>query len=306
MSKFVLRAALVMACAGPSGAALGCEWWTAADLPLSLVHDKLLVDVSINGMPARLAVDTGADVTMLTQPAANRVAVPRDFDHSMAMEGVGGTTNRIYIGHVGRLGLGKISLPDRQVAIADLRETDGRGGMIDGLLGVDVLSAYEVEIDIPNRRMMLWQAAGGNLAACASPDWAPDWAGSRQTIALTQGADQRMRVPVQVNQTNVMLILDTGSPVLVLTARAAARAAGGIDDDAPMGVGMAVNNRNFSAHAYRFSRVAMANTVARDVIVPVVSNGDWLGYDGLLGLTPLLQGRHFWISYATGRLFLQP
>jgi predicted aspartyl protease len=287
---------LSFAAAGARAHAQNCTLTRAAQLPINFDHSRLQVTITINDQPAQLIVDTGATITSLTKDAAYRLSVQRDTDHSMEIFGAGATDNHLDIGLVAHIDLDQTRLSDRAVAIMAMSNLDRQN---DGLLGADILSKFEVEIDLPQRLLTLW-----NRGTCANP--APGWASSAQIVEAQIDARHHIQVPVRIEQSQLSLMLDTGAQSLALNTRAAAQAAGDAALQAPLGDGIAANNQHYSAWYYRFHEVKFAGQTTQDVPAQIFPRSHFDEFDGLLGITPLLQNRHFWLSYATSRVYLAP
>src|SRR5271165_5641920 len=88
-----LACVLALALAGPraAGAAAvdSCTPRLRAALNVDL-HGAPLVTLTINGRVAHLLLDTGAERTMLTETAAQRLGLLTRFDHTQTVRGIGG------------------------------------------------------------------------------------------------------------------------------------------------------------------------------------------------------------------------
>ncbi len=277
-----------------------CTMHRAAELPLTLWQDKLYVPVSIDDTPRMLFLDTGASVTTLAVKTADALELPRDFDHTMDMFGVGGMESHLYLVHTRTLSLGGITVRGQTFPVATftgLMADDSTP--VGGLIGADLLSRFDLDLDIPHRRLGLWQVSG-----CSEVK--PDWSGPTGSVPIEIQPSRHVTVPVKADGTMVNLLLDTGSPGLVLSTRAAARAGATpeILEESRGLNGRGVNERAFAAWLHIVARLEVAGEVFGDARAAVVNNGRVLSGDGLLGLAFLKRGR-VWISYATGRLFIE-
>jgi predicted aspartyl protease len=282
--------------------ARGCDLRRVADLNFDVIDSKILVSVTINGEILKLAVDTGAGITTLTPDAAWRAHVPVDHDHSLGVEGTAATESQVELGAARDIAVDSTHFTNMPVVIASLNANDAARGALAGLLGTDILRHYEVEFDFPARRMILWQAR-----QCVAGDAAlvPDWAGRISPVQVTIWPDGHVQLPLRVEQSALLPILDTGAAMLTLTARAAARAAGGPIEDGPVTMGNAVNHLIFSSRVHVFSKISFAGHGFANVPVPVVDNGRYVAGDGLLGVEPILAGSRLRISYSGSQVFFQ-
>ena len=277
-----------------------CTMHRAAELPLTLWQDKLFVPVTIDGAPRMMFLDTGAGITTVAVKTANALSLPRDFDHTLDAFGVGGMESHLYLVHTRTLMLGGIAVNGQTFPVAEFA-----GVMADdetpvgGLIGADLLSHFDLDLDVPHRRLGLWQVSG-----CT--DVKPDWTGPTGSVAIAIEPSRHVSVPVKADGTVVNLLLDTGSPGLVLSTRAAARAGATPEmlEESRTLRGHGLNERAFSGWLHIVARLEVAGEVFGDARAVVVSNGRVQSGDGLLGLAFLKRGR-VWVSYATGRLFVE-
>ncbi len=291
---------LLLLCLACTVARAECIKTRAAELPVTLWRDKLYVPVSIDGVPRLMFVDTGADTTTIASGTAAALNLPRDFDHTADTFGVGGMESHLYIVHTRSLGLGGISVAGGSFPTAAFGEALADGSYPGGLIGADILSRFDLDIDIPNRRLGLWRVSG-----CT--DAQPDWSDSRHAAPLAVLASRHVSVPVRIDGVVVDLLLDTGAPNLVLSTRAAARAGATPEmlEESRTLRGRGVNDRAFDAWLHIFTRLEVAGQVYGDARAVVVNNGRVQSGDGLLGVAFLKRGR-VWVSYATGFLYEQP
>lgn len=271
-----------------------------AELPLTLWNQKLYVSASIGNSTLHFFLDTGAAVTTLSQAAADVLNLPRDFDRSADMFGVGGAESRLALVGPATLTLDTLRLALHAIPVAAFADRLADGTPISGLIGADILSRYDLDLDIPGRRLGLWR-----VADCAQVT--PDWAGGAGSAIMQIEPSRHATLPVRIDDTQLQLTLDTGSPALVLSTRAAARA--GVDPeqlaDTSRLTGTGVNNRTFSAWLHIFRHLDLAGQTFGNVRAIIVSPGRLqMEGDGLLGLEYLKRGR-VWISYNTKHFYMQ-
>lgn len=298
--RFILVAvALVLA----AGARAECVMNRVALLPVTLWQNKLFVPVTVNGTPETFFVDTGAATTTLSDNVAGALNIPRDFDHTLDTFGVGGQESHLYIGQVYDFNVGGIDVRKRAFPVAAFgvfKLADGRGQAA-GLIGADILSHFDLDIDIPHRQIGLWRVQG---CTEVKPDWPEAAAGVQMQIEPSR----HITVPVRIDGAALDLLLDTGAPDLLLTTLAAARAGAPPEvlEENRQFTGYGVNDRSYQAWLHIFRRLEIGRQVYGDVRAVVVNRGRYgnLG-DGLLGVEFLKRGR-VWISYSTGTFFTEP
>ena len=282
-----------------------CVTHRVASVPLNLWHNQLFVDVAIDGSPEAMQLDTGAGITVISADVAGRLSIPHDFDRAADVRGAGGVDSALFIGQVDTLDVGGARFAKRDYPIVDMPERDGNNRLSGGLLGADVLSHFDVDLDIPGGHLGLWQ----NTGCDTSP---PPWDDNATPIAIELDGGHHIEVPLKVDGVSLTAMLDTGAGGFLLTTRAGAHA-GATDEDLeadPVIHGTGVNNRAWSGHLHRYKQVQFGTMPFRNVIaalLPSTSIAQYdalIGADGLIGMS-LLRNMRLWISYRTKSLYVQ-
>jgi predicted aspartyl protease len=279
-----------------------CVMNRAAVLPITLWQNKLIVPVTVNGVAERFFVDTGAAVTTLSDSLANALNIPRDFDHTIDMFGVAGRESHLYLGEVQSISVGGVEVKKHAFPVASFGAfmlADGRSHA-DGLIGADILSHFDVDIDIPHRQIAFWRVQGCSVVK-------PDWHGDASGVPMQISSTRNITVPVRIDGATLDLMLDTGAGDLLLSTRAAARAGATPEvlEESRQSTGFGVNDRSYPVWLHIFRRVELGTQVYGDVRAVVVARGRYIDQgDGLLGVAFLKRGR-VWISYSTGTFFAE-
>ena len=285
------------ACAEPAPATLlsGCTLERRAAVPLHSARNFMLATVSLNGHPATLVVDTGAEATKLTPQAVSMLNLPAD-GHGSVLRGVSGNV-RSANAKLSRLGIdGMIVGSDLSVGVSEMPAFPGVHPAVAGLLGTDVLAHFEVELDVPGQRMALYTEHG----CTAYQPWP-----AATAIPFQRTPSGLAFVAAQVDGRHVRAMLDTGARTTLMTRETAmslgvsqATLAGA---SARNGIGIGMSSIVF--HQIRFAEIGLAGDMQRNMPVNIAEL-DLPGIDMLLG-ADYVDGRDAWISYATGRLFLR-
>jgi len=129
--------------------------------PVNVVTDPaggvtVLVQAMIEGHgPYTFVVDTGASVSLIDRPIANRLGLPVSGD-AQQVEGIGGVQTVIPV-HISSWNLGKINLPDTTIDKTSFSSTE-LGGDAVGLLGSDIWNAFgAVTIDYTNQTLTVYK-----------------------------------------------------------------------------------------------------------------------------------------------------
>lgn len=275
------------------GAAAACDVQTVAELTLRDVAGFLSVSVSIDGVPASLLLDTGAEAGLITPDAALRLGLPLDPTRQTRIEGTGGAGEVIPHVVLPGLAIGNLTVPAHSVPVGPLPAVPRITPPVAGLLGADILAGFDVEIDARRGRFALHRVTG---ACAALVPWA------HETVPLRRSGD-RLVVGAVLDGHPLDALLDTGALSVVLDTAAAERlgvSAAALARD-PGGVSGGVDMREMVFHWHRFASLAIGDVVIRDPVITVTPVREQ---------TPMLLGaswfatRHVWLSYATGRMFV--
>ncbi len=108
---------------------------------------SLMVDVGLNGLNTRLILDTGATMTVLNRSAAEEVGAASRPGRLIAMTANG--TTEMALGLVDDVVIGGRSVGGVRVAVCD----ECIGARADGLLGVDLQAAFDLQLDVAGPRL---------------------------------------------------------------------------------------------------------------------------------------------------------
>src|ERR1022692_756336 len=133
---------------------INCDLVVVAQIPLEVRNHLLVVPAGIGGKWVTLLVDTGAERTVLNGDIVTRLGLARDEKTVTRSSGVGGvfTANDAIIPG---LVLGGVRFPITRLSVGQLRF--GPGLAADGLLGSDILLAFDLDIDVPGHTLTLYR-----------------------------------------------------------------------------------------------------------------------------------------------------
>ena len=179
------------------------------DLPLMLAEGVPLVRLSLGRDDAVLILDTGAEATVISTKAADRLQLPRSMVYPRRLHGLDGGV----VGGVVELpGLAAAGTPLPSLgALVGPIDLPKIGGVVpDGLLGADILSDYDVDLDLAGNRVEL---------SCSRV--APSWARPYSTIAANRSVHNRLFFWSTLDGKRVATIIDTGAQHSVVDTQAA-------------------------------------------------------------------------------------
>ena len=210
----MLASALGGATAAADTRAVGCGTSRVGEITVATLRNAPIVTLVANGAPVTLLLDTGAEWTILTPAAAKRVGAqtPRIvFDRQI--RGLSGSlaTNEV---ELRSFTAGDVAIPWRRVRVASLNMPSVFSGPLDGVLGADTLSSFDVDLDLPHHRMVFY---GKQSCPSAAPAWAEPYA----TIPARKTFSNHLSFPAQLDGRQIDTFIDTGAQLSVLSSKAA-------------------------------------------------------------------------------------
>jgi hypothetical protein len=170
---------------------------------------------------------------------------------------------------------------------------------LDGLLGADVLSAFDVDLDLRDGALTLYRARD-------CPQAGPPWQEPYLSLGTIGRQRDRLLVPIMLDSAVGVATMDTGAQHTAVSEHLAERAGASPADMA--------NDQQITAHGasaeqisvrlHHFSLLRIGPSSIADPVLPVVPIPEGLG-DGLVG-DDFLEGRRIWLSYAALRVFITP
>ncbi|MDQ2763456.1 MAG: retroviral-like aspartic protease family protein, partial [Pseudomonadota bacterium] len=144
-----------------SSAHAGCHVDSKATIPLDVTGGAIILPLQINEIIALFILDTGAQRSVVTENAVRRLGLARDQWIGTTMQGIGGIGSRPNA-DPRSLELGGVALVrrtlnhDNSLTVGVLPRTRIGNLVIDGALGRDFLSLFDLDLDVPGRRLTLY------------------------------------------------------------------------------------------------------------------------------------------------------
>ncbi len=244
--------------------------------------------------------DTGAQATMLTTTAAARLSLSL-MPLRGRLEGIGGSS-AAYGFTARNFQIGRLRGHNFQLLAGDLG-LSRPGHITDGLLGADFLAAYDIDLDFPEHKAILFKTAGD----CARPSAA--LGGDLYTVPMVSpsgSADPRPHVRVSIAGKTLIAVLDTGAPVSLLF-RDAARRIGVLPSALAAGLhfrARGVGSGTTAAVRHVLAPVEVGDLTVSNLAAAIVDQAAPADADMLLGLDFLFRV-HTWLSFSSRSLILQ-
>jgi Aspartyl protease len=272
-------------------------------VPIDVPDGHLLVSVQVNEAPMTFVLDTGAERTLMGEDVVRRLGLERDGWVTSIMRGIGGVEE--HPNALPRsLRLGTILLRrrtltgDTSVTVGPLPTTAIAGRPIAGLLGRDFLSPFDLDIDLPNHRLTLYDVHGCDGAFLP-------WPTLYAAIPASTPMGAALVVQLLVDGRPLRALIDTGASASLITAPGMYRL--GITPELlardPGGNGSGVGPAPVPMYRHRFSELRVGPEVMRDPTLWVASVRVVPIVDMLLG-ADWLRSRHVWLSFATRQVFV--
>ena len=276
--------------------ATSCAEKPLAAVTVATLNRTPIVTLFANSKPVVLLLDTGAISTVLTPDAVKRIGAtaPR-IEFQRQINGISGTmrTNEVELSN---FVLGGLSLAWRRVDVAPIHTPQLFSIPLDGLLGADILSTFDVDLDLNHHAMTLHRKG-----SCAT---APPWTGAYAAIKTGRSPNDHLFFPVQLDGHKVTAIIDSGAQLSVVTTQIARSL--GVDDAALASdraiTTRGVTNEQLSSHVHRFKELIVGGEAIRDPNL-LVTDARLKDADIVLG-ADFLSSHRVWLSYDSFRIFL--
>jgi clan AA aspartic protease (TIGR02281 family) len=299
-----LALCLLAAGCGASGLSplASCGPGPRAELTVQLREQLPVVRVTVNGRSADLIVDTGATTTVFNRNAAAVLGLQAMAGRGLTYTSVQGS-GQASRATIETLRLGPWTLTD--VAVAVVANTPE-----DGVLGLDILSRYDIDVHLQQNEIVLHQ---GGLCPGETPPLAGvilELPTGRLAARSGFGPPGQARVlepylvvPVRLDGAATFAMLDTGAAAGSLVSSAFATEAGmpaGADQVASISVLGFGARAQLGQHRFaellvgreRFEKPMLLVGGDPHVAFPVI-----LGYD-------YFSTHRVWFSFASGRIFV--
>jgi len=293
----LLGSAVVYAAEHPVAGGRGCGAVRLGQTTVATLRNAPIVTLSANGAPVTLVIDTGAQGTILTPAVAQRIGAQRPrIEFQRQLRGIAGSLPTDEV-ELRSFTIGGVAIPWRRVRVAPVNVASVFSGPLDGVLGADSLSSFDVDLDLPDHRMVLYEKQ-------TCPSAVPAWPQPYATISAGRSLGDHLFFPVQLDGRRTDAFIDTGSQFTVLSTRAALAmgvTAAVLERDRAVTVLGAAAER-LTARVHRFSRLEIGTEILRnpEIIVTDVRLSD---ADLVLGID-FLRSRRIWLSYGSQQIFI--
>ncbi len=265
------------------------------DLPLVRRGHAFYTDMTINGQNAQVLLDTGSSQSMISESAAHRLGLHVSAVGMTNIVGVGGTRD------TGTAWSREVRLGDahgERLTLTTIEDAGLRRGS-EGILGMDFLYGFDIDLDVPGNRIRLYKAVTG----CSAPRAVLGGALYSVDLVALPGELSPV-VTVSINGRQLRALIDTGSPGSLIFRDKAHWA--GFAAGPPVGITVM---RGFGPRAIKGEIRIGAPVQIGDLTVVnmpfVVAQQPHFGaIDMLLGYD-FITRVHLWISHSSGTVIMQ-
>ncbi|MFZ3235619.1 MAG: retroviral-like aspartic protease family protein [Stellaceae bacterium] len=289
----------VLAAVGPAvpAAAADCRPVRLVELAVTPMGNVPTVTLRVDGAPATFLFDTGAERTVLTTDAAKRLRLSAHYEYARQMRSLGGAMSS-GDARLASLGSGGLAMTNFRVLVGPISLPPVAGKPLDGLLGADFFTGFEVDLDLAHHRIILYEPPPCPIAA-------PDWSAPYATIAANRSLHDRLFFPVNLDGRPLAALIDTGAQLTTLDAESAA--AVGVTGTAlardPVTILRGAAAEAVKSRAHRFAQLEIDGEVLRDQTIMVTRLG-LQDADLVLG-ADFLHWQRVWLSYRSHLIFLE-
>jgi predicted aspartyl protease len=186
---------------------------------VAILRNAPIITLFANGAAVTLLLDTGAETTVLTPAVALRIGAQRPrIEFQRQMRGIFGSLQTDEV-ELRSFTLGGLAIPWRRVRVAPVSVANVFSGPLDGVLGADTLSSFDVDLDLPRHRMALY-------AKPTCPNAVPAWTEPYARIGTGRSFGGHLFFPVQLDGRRIDAFIDTGAQHTVLSTKAASALGG--------------------------------------------------------------------------------
>ena len=293
----LIAGAILTAFAATVSHAGDCGTKPIGNIIVATLNRAPMVTLSANGKAVTLILDTGAERTVLTPDVAERIGAQRpSIEFQRHLRGIAGDLPTHEV-ELRSFAAGEVAIPWRRVLVAPVKMARVFPTPLDGLLGADALSDFDIDLDLPRHQMTFYQKQTCSTAA-------PNWAGPYTSVSTGVSRGERLFFPVQLDGHRLTAVIDTGSQFTVLataSARALGLTEGQLSRDRSVST-QGVAGEPLSSRVHRFGRLEVGALIIRNPEV-VVTDLKLNEADIVLGVD-FLSSRRLWLSYGSRRIFV--
>jgi predicted aspartyl protease len=175
--------------------------------------NRVLVPVSINGVPKLFLLDTGGDVSQINGEVARELGLTLQDSNLKMLDMYGHASNKMV--RLEKFTVGRLNGEDIHMAVQPDPDF-GKGTRFVGLFSPDLMGRYDVDIDFGTYKM-------NYFSSDHCPGHVVYWQHAALAVAPMNFHKRHIRLPVKVDDKELTAEIDTGATNTVMRAEAARR-----------------------------------------------------------------------------------
>lgn len=207
LCKYPIVALLLLLAISGCAEESGCAAVKVAEVPLQPRGRVFTVPTSINGKTLDMLLDTGGARSMLVDASVRRLGIRQDGRTSSVLVGLTGGSLRADA-NIDSISLGGAPLSVDRMPVNSFGNIQG----LDGVLGLDVLGKFDLDIDGPHKMLALYRV--GRCEAADLP-----WSEPAVAIAGTSSSGSWLEMPIEVDGVQGSAVVDTGAAYTAIMPR---------------------------------------------------------------------------------------
>ncbi len=283
-----------------------CTMAHVTDLPLERHGNAFFTTIMINGQSAKLLFDTGSTANLLLEKTAQRLGLSIDYYNTGHVIGVGGSRE------VGMVQSREVRMGNAHGEHLTFLTTPENAGGADGLLGMNFLYPFDLDLDFWGHRIGVYKALSGCRSphvAMTKPLFAVDLAADSLQNQHKPGEagttiDISPAVYVSINGKRFVAVIDTGASHTVIFRDSARRAGLGQADLLAQTHMYGVGKRAVKGDVRMSAPVVIGDLAVMNMPLVVVDQRHLENVDILLGYD-FITRVHIWISRSSGSVIMQ-
>ncbi|MXV45065.1 hypothetical protein GS501_08435 [Saccharibacter sp. 17.LH.SD] len=282
-----------------SWASSSCHMEKAAVLPLRETGYTLSIPTRLEGAPLSLMIDTGSEGSLLTPEALVKFKLATIPGHNTLIAGPDGHPHLVPIALVQTLKLGPIHFSNVPFPLGTLPKFPNINPPLLGIIGMNLLGGYDLDIDLPRHTLTLWDVQIHSLMCQQPPAWRHLWLN-----LPAQRHHGRFIVPFSLDGHAGKALIDSGSRSHVIS-RTFVHMLGITDEQLTHDPGGEITGLIGNEHQYRWHRFHHLEIGTESWPAPTLTVATLHEQADMLLGAEWFQTHHIWLSAATGHVFVQ-
>lgn len=278
-----------------------CQIEKITELPFYNTGYSLWVPASLQNYAVSFILDTGSEGSLLTPEIAQKFSLP-SLKEEMLVTGADGGKSMTPLVEIPKLTLNNLIIHRLILPLGVLSGIPLLPRPIIGIIGMNILSQYDIELNLPKERLTLWHSHAHSLL-CQNPLLEH----GKWTIIHLTPLGNRFLIPFTLDGHKAIALLDTGARSHILSLDFAHKI--GITDEElsrdPTGINSSIGGKhakNTLYHWHKFHLLSIAQEREKDPILTVAPLQGKA--DMLLGADWFLK-HHLWLSPQKNLLFIE-